>query len=413
MRLILLVPHFPPDVAPTGEVAGRWVDELAAAGHEIHVVTSLPWYRSHRVEDDWRSRRRRWRNVIRTDSEPWGSVTRVHPCAFADKENLFTRAIGFVGFSLLSLIAGLGRGRADGVIAMSPPLTIGPVGWLVARRSGAPYVFNVQDVYPDVLVDTGAMEPGLVTRALSAVESLTYRLADAVTVLSDDLRDNVKQRGGDPDHFRVIPNFVDLARISPGPRENGYRDELGLGGRTVVLYAGNVGYSQPLDLVIDAARALADRTDVVFVINGGGSGFDRLIEAAADLDNVVFAPLQPRERLPEVLAAGDIHLVVLRRGLAKVSVPSKVYSILAAGRPVLASIDPDTEITRLVAAAECGVCVPPEDPAAFVAGLITLIDDLDRAAAQGDNGRRHVEGWLSPAGVARAYETLLRELTAR
>ncbi|MEM8905821.1 MAG: glycosyltransferase family 4 protein [Actinomycetota bacterium] len=404
MRLVLFVPHFPPDVAPTGEVAGRWVEQLAARGHEIEVITSLPWYLGHAVEEEWRGRP--WR----TERTDWGRIVRVHPFPAADKSSIPRRALSFVGFTAACTLAGLRPRRVDGVIAMSPPLTIGATGWITARLRRGAYVFNVQDVYPDVLVDTGAMTEGRMVRLLSALEGWVYRRADAVTVLSEDLRANLAPRADDPEKVRVIPNFVDLERIAPGERENAYRREFGLEGRTVVTYAGNIGFSQPLELLVEAADALVDRPDVVIVVNGGGSGLDRLKALAGDRENLRFVPLQPRERLPEVLAAADVHVVALRRGLARASVPSKLYSILAAARPVLASVDPGTEVATVVEAAGAGVAVPAEDPEAFVAGLRPLLDDPEAARAAGVRGRDFVEGWLSPAGVAEAYEGLVAEL---
>jgi colanic acid biosynthesis glycosyl transferase WcaI len=163
--------------------------------------------------------------------------------------------------------------------------------------------------------------------------------------------------------------------------------------------------------VADAARRLADRDDVVFVVNGGGSGLDDLKATTADLPNVRFAPYQPRGRLAEVLASGDLHVVPLRKGLASSSVPSKTYSILAAGRPLLAAIDEGTEVARVVAAAGCGRAVPPDDPAAFTAALEALVDDPAERQAMGARGRAWVERWVSPAAVALAYEELFTEVS--
>jgi colanic acid biosynthesis glycosyl transferase WcaI len=146
------------------------------------------------------------------------------------------------------------------------------------------------------------------------------------------------------------------------------------------------------------------------VINGGGSGLEPLREATAGLPNVRFAPYQPRQRLSEVLASGDIHLVPLKKGLARSSVPSKTYSVLAAGRPLLASVDAGTEVARVVDQANCGIAVPPEDPDAFMVGLRQLLDDPAGRDDMGRRGREFVEGWASPAAVALAYEKLFDEL---
>jgi colanic acid biosynthesis glycosyl transferase WcaI len=279
-------------------------------------------------------------------------------------------------------------------------------------------VFNIQDVFPDAAVETGTLTNPAVIAAAARLERWSYQLADAVTVLSDDLRDNVAaklagRRRGEPTKVRVIPNFVDTRRITPGPTDGAYRRELGLLGKRVVLYAGNVGFSQSLELLLEAARRnLERRPDVAFLVNGGGSALLALRAAAVDLPNVVFGAFQGPDRLSDLLATGDVHLVPLKKGLAKASVPSKLYSILAAGRPVLAAVDEGTEVARTVEAAGAGVAVPPDDPDAFCAGLDQLLDHPEAAAAMGARGRAFVEGWASPAAVAERYEALFAELVA-
>ena len=180
---------------------------------------------------------------------------------------------------------------------MSPPLTLGLAAWLTSRLRRAPFVFNVQDVFPDVAVEVGAISNQGVIRLLEGLERFVYRRADAVTVLSEDLRSNVESKivraeettDRAAETVRVIPNFVDTEQIRPQARENSYRSEFGLGTRTVVMYAGNLGFSQPLELMVEAARELAHRDDVVFVINGDGSRRQELESLASGLDNVVFA----------------------------------------------------------------------------------------------------------------------------
>jgi colanic acid biosynthesis glycosyl transferase WcaI len=209
----------------------------------------------------------------------------------------------------------------------------------------------------------------------------------------------------------VIPNFVDTGFLTVGNPENDYRRQHDLVGRTVIMYAGNVGLSQSLDLVVGAARALEhSHPEVCFVINGEGSGRAGLQRSAAGLSNIRFVDYQPKERLGEVLAAGDLHLVPLRRGLAHASVPSKLYSILAAGRPVLASVDPGTEVARTIDAAGAGVSVNPDDQEAFRVALCELLDRRADWAAMGAAGRSFVQGWASPAAVAAAYGALFHEL---
>jgi colanic acid biosynthesis glycosyl transferase WcaI len=205
----------------------------------------------------------------------------------------------------------------------------------------------------------------------------------------------------------VIPNFVDTGAIHPLDRLTPLRRELGIRDEPVVMYAGNVGYSQSLEMVVDAARLMPEAT---FVINGGGSARPALEGQATGIANIRFGEYQPKERLAEVLATGDIHLVPLRAGLGSVSVPSKTYSVLAAGRPVLAAIDPGTEVPRILAASGGGVAVPPDDLDAFVAALRGLLADLPAAARMGAAGRVWVEATASPRAAALAYERLFRRL---
>ncbi len=406
MRLAVVCPHFEPDTAPTGDVITRIVHELAARGHEVHVVTSLPWYRHHRIEPGWSHR------PLQVERTAWGSVRRVHPFP-TDKRSIAQRAAGFGAFSALAGCALLAVGPVDAVLAMSPPLTLGLTARAGATVRRAPLVFNIQDVFPDVAIEIGAITNRRVISMARWLERVSYRYADAVTVLSEDLRVNVagKVAPGHRAAVRVIPNFVDTAAIFPMPSDTAYRRQLGLGDRTVVMYAGNVGMSQSLEMLIEAARRFTGRPDVVFVINGGGSGRPPLEAMAANMTNVVFGDYQPAERLGEVLATADIHVVPLRRGLAASSVPSKTYSILAAGRPLIASVDVGTEVQRVVEQARCGLAVPPEDPDAFCAALASMLDDADQRRRMGEAGRRFVEGWASPSAVAEAYERLFQELT--
>ncbi len=406
MKLAVLCPHFAPDTAPTGEVITRIVLELAELGHELHVVTALPWYLHHRVERGWQGK------AVRVERTEWGSITRVNPFP-TDKRSIARRASAFIGFSALSGMCGLRGGRVDGVLAMSPPLTLGATGWGVHVARRGPLVFNVQDVFPDAAIELGAVTNTHLIRVARGLEKASYRAADAITVLSEDMRLNVvgKLGAARESKVRIIPNFVDAEVIAPVDRLTAYRAELGIGDELVVMYAGNVGLSQSLDLLIAAARELVDDPNVVFVVNGGGSNLDVIKASARNLPNVRFCPYQPRARIAEVLGTADVHLVPLRAGLARSSVPSKMYSILAAGRPILASVDSGTEVERVVRQAEAGLAVQPDSPALFIAALRELLANGESRARMGESGRGWVTRWMSPAAVAAAYEALFCELS--
>lgn len=400
---MVLCPHFAPDLAPTGVVMTRIVSELAARGHELHVVTALPWYRNHAIEPGWGGR------LWRTEKTEWGSIIRIHPFPGKSKSNLLRRALGFIAFSYAVGIRSVHADglpfKVDGVLAMSPPLTLGLTGWFTKIIRRAPLVFNIQDVFPDAAIQTGAISNKKIIAAAKWLERMSYQRSDAVVLLSQDLRTNIASKIDKKFHQRlhVIPNFVDTIAITPQDRMTAYRSELGIGNQLVVMYAGNVGFSQSLNLVVDAA---AKFPDIAFVINGDGAARRKLQEDCAQLTNVYFGDYQPIERLSEVLATGDIHLVLLRAGLASVSVPSKSYSILAAGRPVLAAIDLNTEIPNMLEQSGAGVAVEPDNSTAFLEALSQLVGKREQLHEMGSRGRTWVETHASPASVAAQYEAI-------
>ena len=307
-------------MAPTGVVMSRIVHELANRGHELHVVTSLPWYRKHQVEHGWSGA------LWRVEKTNWGSITRVQPFAGKTKSNLLRRAVGFVLFSYLvglrALFAGKVWRRVDGVLAMSPPLTLGLIGWHTKLFRGGKLVFNIQDIFPDAAIETGAITNKKIISFASWLERTSYKCSDSVVLLSDDLANNVQSKLEQKFHKRVkvIPNFVDTQAITPMSRMTNYRTELRIDDAFVVMYAGNVGFSQSLKMLVSAARELPQ---LIFVINGEGAARESLKKSAHGLSNVRFGDYQDVSRLSEVLATGDIHVVPLKRGLGSVSVPSK------------------------------------------------------------------------------------------
>ncbi len=414
MKILLLCPHFTPDLhAATGEVMTRLVESMADRGHEIHVVTSLPWYKDHAVEPGWKGKP--WR----TEKTAWGKIIRVWPFP-TDKTNIPARAAGFAGFTALVSIAALRSGRPDVVMGMSPPVFLGDAAWLVSKRWKVPLVFNTQDIFPDVAVDLGALNNPRVIRLAEKHERSIYRRADAVTVLSTDQARNVSgkidssdgQKDDEQirDKVHIIHNFADLDRVRVVNRENDYRARHGLKGKKVVMYSGNVGLSQSFELIRSAAQRWQDNPDVHFVINGEGAARPEIDRWSGELDNVTVVDFAPRSEVSEVLGAADLHLVLLKTGLAKSSTPSKLYGILASGRPVLASIDTGSEVASVVEQADCGVAVPPEDTEAFCTALAKMLDQPEELAAMGQRGRTFVETWLTPAVQAERYEDLFLKL---
>lgn len=408
MRLLVITPHFTPDTAPTGVVVTALVEEWCRLGHHAHVVTSLPWYQEHRVADGWTGR------LARHGHHGTATVTRLHPFPVR-KDHTGRRAAAFGAFTVLAAVtAAATRGPFDVVVAVSPPITVAFAARLAALCHGCPMVLNVQDVFPDVAITVGALNSRQLIGLARRLERTAYRAADAVTVLSTDLQENITTKVAGlsrPPMVETIPNFVDTDNLRPLDRLTEYRRENRLGDRMVVMYAGNLGHSQSLDLVVEAARRHRNRDDLVYVINGGGVRAEEITAVAGGLQNLIVIGYQPAERLAEVLATGDIHVVPLRTGLASASVPSKAYSAMAAGRPIIASVDQGTEVARMVADADAGLAVPPDDPDAFTAAVEYLAGDVELRTRMGVNARAWAEKCHSARVAAGAYLDLVGCLT--
>lgn len=378
---------------------------LARRGHQVDVVTSLPWYEGHTVSAEWRGRP--WRKGT-TDI---GDIVRVWPFP-TNKNNITARALGFFGFS--GLVAGAAQvlPKPDVVMGLSPPIFLGEAAWISAKRHGVPFVFNVQDIFPDVAVELGAIGNAKVIELLRRHEKSVYRRADCVTVLSQDQAENVRAKTP-PDgrsKVEVIRNFADVDKIQMRDHDTAYRRRLGLEGKFIVQYSGNVGLSQPFELIRMAADIHADNPDVHFVVNGEGAGRAGVDAWAAERPNVTVTDYVSPDQVPDVLATADLHLIPLKAGLARSSTPSKLYGVLAAGRPALASIDEGSEVWQTLAEADAGRSVLPGDDEAFFRELDNMMKSPDNLAKMGANGRQYVETRLSPDSQAEAYEELFERL---
>jgi len=407
MRILVITPHFEPDTAPTGVIVTSLVEEWVEQGHQIEVVTSLPWYEKHEIENHWKGR------LFRREEKESVTVTRLHPFP-QDKNKLLRRLLSFLAFSFLATIVSLAKkGPFDAVVALSPPLTLGNVGKVAAVRHRCKLILNLQDIFPDVAVALGKIKSRSSIKLLEKYEKFTYGGSDAITVLSKDLEENVNKkidRIKIPPQVEVIPNFLISSSVKPEDRLTSYREEHQLGEKFVVMYAGNLGNSQSFELITDAARKHDERDDIVYVINGGGVMSNKLKQQANELKNLVVVDYQPIERLSEVLATADLHLVPLRAGLGDMSVPSKIYSIFASGRPVIASVDPGTEIERIVTESEGGIAVPPDDFDSFIFALEGLIENSEPLEEMGNKARIWLENYYSSKTIANSYLDLIRRL---
>jgi glycosyltransferase involved in cell wall biosynthesis len=296
---------------------------------------------------------------------------------------------------------------------MTDPPFIAAAAGIVARRFRVPLVVVTQDVFPEIAVKLGRLRNPLVVGVLRALIASSLRNADRVVVIGETMKQRIEAKGVDSARIRVIPNWGDAERISPQPRDNEWSREHGLDGCFVVMHSGNVGHAQDLDTLIRAAALLRDLDDLRIVIVGVGARHAELAALAEllEVDSVVFHAYQSRELLPQSLASADVHFVGLARGLAGYVVPSRVWGVLAAGRPVLAAADEDSETVALVRETGCGVAVPPGDPLRLAEAIRACYDGDHDLAEMGRRARAFAEAGAGRSVAVARYRSVLEEVS--
>jgi colanic acid biosynthesis glycosyl transferase WcaI len=338
-------------------------------------------------------------------------IVRVGSTAY-DRSRLGLRAVNYLTYLGLSLWEGIKVEPPDVVLCMTDPPVIADIALVVARRFDVPLVVVSQDVFPEVAVALKRLDNPALVELLRQATRLYLRRADRVVAIGETMRERLERKGADGARIVVIPNWVDTAHIEPQPRDNPWAREHGLADRFVVMHSGNIGHAQDLDALIRASTFLRDLDDLRIVLIGGGARRDELKSLAKllETDQLIFMGYQPRELLAQSLSAADVHVVGLARGLSGYVVPSRLYGILAAGRPVIAAAEADSETAKVVERVDCGVVVPPGRPELLAKEMRKAHDGLYDLALMGARGRAFVSSEADRLVAVERYRSLLREL---
>ena len=341
-------------------------------------------------------------------------IVRVASTAF-DRRRLLLRATNYSTYLAQSLFTALRAERPDVVLCMTDPPVIADVALLVARKFDAPFVVISQDVFPEVAVELKRLDNPVVVAALRYAIRFYLQRADRVVAIGETMSTRLAEKGADPGNVVVIPNWVDVDALTPRARDNDWAREQELVDPFVVMHSGNVGHAQDLDSLVRSATFLRDRADIRIVIAGFGARHTQMVALAQRLEveeTVRFLPYQKRERLPSSLSSADIHVVGLAKGLAGYVVPSRLYGILAAGRPVLVAAEDSSETARLVREVGCGVVIPPARPDLVARTIREAADGAFDLAEMGRRGRAYVEEEADRVVAMERYRTLVKELLA-
>jgi colanic acid biosynthesis glycosyl transferase WcaI len=382
MKVLILSINYWPEVTGIGAFTTYRAEHLAAAGHDVEVCTAFPYYPAWNVPAPYAgklamSEKRNGVRIVRSYIYVPNPVTAVK------------RVVHEASFIASSTFRALARRRPDVLLVVSPPLGLAAAAILLSRLWRIPYVFDVEDLQPDAAGDLG-MLPAWAVKVLYRVEEVAYSYARLVTTLTPSMRKKIIAKGVPGDKVELLEPRMDDSLADLMPEEGtAFREHYNLGEKFLVTHSGNMGVKQGLDVVLNAARLLRGDNSMLFLFVGNGADCDRIRRRAVEmrLDNVRFLPLLDQIDFRGLLAASGVCLVTQQHSASEIAFPSKIVTYLAAGRPIVASVNPDCEVARVIQESGAGRVVDAEEPEALSFALQELrSEDLSKF---GENAREY------------------------
>lgn len=406
MKILILGLNYAPEKVGVAVYSTGMAEALARSGHEVEVIVGQPYY------PDWKRAEGYSRFLYRHSIENGVRILRC-PLYVPARPNALRRVLHHASFGLtafLPMVARAVTSRPDIVFTVAPALISAPVAAVAARLSGARAWLHVQDFELEAAFATGLMsKQGLLPRLASLFERRTLSRFDMVSSISDPMCRKLAEKGVPQERIVQFRNWADIDAIRPLEGPSPYVEEWDVRTPHVLLYSGNIANKQGIEILVDAAQRLAERKDLTFVVCGDGPNRHRLEQLANGLPNLRFFPLQPKERLNELLGLATMHVLPQIAGAADLVLPSKLINMLSSGRPIIATAEPGTGLAMELEG--CGILTPPGDDAALADAIVTLIDDPDLRNQYGVQARRRAEERWAKSSILRQFETRLSALS--
>ena len=410
MKLLFLPTYCKPEHAASGYLGKNRNEAYAELGWDMVVFAPTP---CRGISKEMRLEYKCKEHRIEKDFDGHRTICRF--AMYSEGKNPMMRAIRYFLISIRHLNRALFSKYAKDVdvlfLASTPPYQ-GLLGTVIKKFRHLPFVYNLQDIFPDSLVGTGlAKKDGLLWKIGRIIENITYRNADKIIVISQDFKKNIMAKGVPEEKIVVIYNWVDQNAVVDVPREkNVLFDRYGLDrNKFYVTYNGNIGLTQNMDMLMEVAKALEANEDIQFVLVGNGAYLEQVKQIIKDrnVGNVTLLPFQPYEEISHVFSLGDASLVISKPGVGANSVPSKTWSIMSASRPVLANFD-ENELKTIIEENHCGIFTKAGDKVAFTDAILKLYHDRELCREMGKNGRKFVMANLTKEVGTQKYVDVIR-----
>ncbi len=407
MRVLILTHVYPPEHAPAGMNAAELAQELSEAGHEVTVLTGFPSHPAGPLFEGWKAK-------FYTKEQTEGGFTVVRCIhSFAKRFRLLPKLWYYVTFAISSFFVGMLQKRFDVVVMQSTPLFGNFTGVLLAKLRRAKIFYWIHDVHPESALNAGLIKEGFAASMMKRIDSWVCRRSNVVGTLTDDMRQLLLDRGLPEEHVILQRHWVDESRIYPMSRMSEWRKRYEVpADKFVVLHAGTIGYISGATVIVEAAKRLKDREDILFLFVGDGPLKSELEKMSSEygLSNTKFLPFQPEEDVNEMQATGDVGLVTLNPRSGASSIPSKMHGYTAAGRPVIASVDAESATSRLIAEGDFGWVTPPNDAAALADAIASAASDRALCEQRGANARAFFQREFGREAVTRRFRQHLEAM---
>ncbi len=408
MHILIYSYNYHPEPIGIAPLMTELAEGLVERGHEVRVITGMPNYPQRQIYDGYRGK------LYVTEQKNGVTIQRSY-LRIKSKPNLIDRLLLELSFVFTSLPQALKGQRPDVILLTVPPLLVCLPAILLGWLYNCPVVLNVQDILPEAAVRVGLIKNKLIIRAFETLEKFAYRTAHTISVIADGFVDNLLQKGVPANKIACIPNWVNLNFIRPlSKQNNSWKSAHQLDNKFVVLYSGNIALTQGLETVVEAAVRLRHIKDIAFVIAGESKALERLQQhcLSCGADNVLLVPLQPREKLPQMLAAADVGLIVQKSNVISFNMPSKIPLLLASGRPIIGSVPAAGTAAKAIQQSGGGLVVEPESPESLADAVQQLYANPALAAQLGDKGRKFAVKNYAFEQALDSYEKLFADVVA-